>query len=115
MIGLLLLLLISPTEAPVELLDPRDVVWIEKPSGEDINRVLPHDLTLPGKIVVDCRVTLTGELELCTVVKEEPEGHQFGDMGLKLVNRFRMRLETKSGIPTAGRRIQLKLGFSPAE
>ena len=37
MIGLLLLLLMSPTEPPVELLDLKDVVWIEKPSGDQRN------------------------------------------------------------------------------
>lgn len=91
-----------------------DPVWIYRPTGEDIARVYPRAAVranLSGNTIIKCRVDEAGRLTACEVVAEDPAGRGFGQAALALAPRFRMRTETRSGVPTAGAEVRIPIMF----
>lgn len=91
-----------------------DVIWLERPSAEDIARNYPPEAWAAGyegRVTLDCIVISTGRLS-CRVARERPEGYGFGAAALRLSQRFRMGSTTPEGRPTQGRRVGVSLDFS---
>ena len=89
------------------------MVWERLPTAEEISRHIPRrPIPAPeGAATLDCRVTSSGELEDCQIVKEEPGEWGYGDVALKASRYFRAGAITKSGKPTADLRVRIPMVF----
>jgi TonB family protein len=65
-----------------------------------------------GVAIIECRVSGKGSLEDCKVLREEPEGMQFGDAAVKLASRFQMKTTTRSGATAVGRVVRMPIEFN---
>jgi len=88
--------------------------WAEKPNGEDLARYYPERaarLEKEGRATVLCRVDARGRLQDCKILDESPEGYGFGDATLKLVGSFRMRPQTRDGVPVDGGTVRIPMVY----
>ena len=66
--------------------------WLERPTGDDVNRVYPVKAAnegIGGRVVLTCQVQPDGALAGCTAEDWTP-GHDFDKAALKLAPKFRM-------------------------
>jgi protein TonB len=92
--------------------------WASRPSGDDISRYYPgraERMEIGGKAEISCQVLSNGKLTGCTVVSEEPADQEFGDAALKLSKLFKMKPQSKDGVPTNGGTVRIPIRFEPAK
>ena len=51
----------------------------------------------------------------CSVVSEDPADQDFGDAALKLSKLFKMRPQSKDGVPTGGGTVRIPIRFQIAK
>jgi TonB family protein len=93
-------ILASASPAFAEVISQPD--WIEKPTQEEMWRVVPTEAArkgVPGEAFVECRVNVEGGLHACKVFHEAPLGMGFGEAALAMTPVFRMRPLTRDGKP----------------
>jgi hypothetical protein len=106
-------LLIAITIAAAHL-DPGDVVWLRKPTGEEISRHIPTDVRdLTGRVILDCAVTTSGQLSDCRVTGDDSADQTLSGIAIKFAPYYRAALHAKSGVPVAGRRVTIPYRFDP--
>lgn len=89
-------------------------VWLQRPTGEDIQRVWPKGAEgQPGRATMTCRVDGGGRLERCKVVSQFPEAGGFGQAVLDLAPSFRMADRDPDGASVQGREVRIPVRFSP--
>jgi protein TonB len=91
--------------------------WASRPSADDVSRYYPdraQRLSVSGKAEISCGVLANGKLTNCTIVSEDPPDQQFGDAALKLSKLFKMRPQSKDGVPTSGGTVRIPIRFVPA-
>ncbi|MDP1738765.1 MAG: hypothetical protein Q8L23_15155 [Caulobacter sp.] len=93
-------------------LDPRDIVWLRKPTGDEVARHVPTESRgLIGRVALDCAVTASGLLSDCRITSDDSVGKGLSEIAIKLAPYFRAALLSKSGAPVAGRRIIIPFRF----
>jgi TonB family protein len=105
-----------PIKFTPDVLRPAGVVthpdWLRKPQPDDFASSWPtaaHGGS--GKVVIECKVTNRGLLDLCTVADESPAGRGFGPAALLLTQSFLMRPMTIDGQPVGGAEINIPITF----
>lgn len=105
-------LLIALAIAAAAPLDPRDVVWLRKPTGDEVARHIPTESRgLIGRATLDCAVTPLGMLSDCRITSDDSPGQGLSAFAIKVAPYFRAAPETRSGLPVAGRRVAIPLRF----
>ncbi len=92
--------------------------WVEKPTGDELVDVFPAAaqlLGIPGRVLLGCRVAISGDLEACGVLDETPKGEGFGAAALLITPRFKMRPMTRDGVAVAGARVNIPITFALAD
>jgi|CXWL01.1.fsa_nt_gi TonB family protein len=77
--------------------------WVRRPS--DLDRYYPsraRRLGAEGVVVLDCRVSVSGDLG-CAVISETPPEWGFGQAALRIAGEHRMRPAMRGGVPVEGR------------
>ena len=66
---------------------------------------------ISGSAAVECQVNPNGTLDDCSIVSETPPDQEFGSAALKLARFYKMKPTSRDGVPTAGSKIILQIGF----
>lgn len=113
MLGLLALLVLQPVSYA---LDPVDLVWEAKPTGEDLGRMTPPDTRRPTELRVTmfCTVGQDRRLQDCFVPKDAEGDYRVTGM-LRAAKFFKVAPLTRSGLPTVGRTVRVPLRFTVGE
>lgn len=94
--------------------NPTAPIWLSLPKAHDF-AISPSDKARlaqqSGSAVLQCKVNGEGWLENCTLLKEWPDGFDYGQAALKMSRLFRMESLTTDGKPTTGRTINLNIEF----
>lgn len=101
-----------PTEGRPSVI--RNPDWVRRPSGEDLMKVYPKAAlqeNLAGRVVLNCEVAVSGKLEACSALSEDPPDAGFGEAALKIGALFRMRPQTRDGVPVGGAKVRIPLNF----
>jgi len=75
--------------------------WREMPSAEVLAQVYPAKAiaeNLGGKTVIECKVSIDGDLSLCKVLSETPAGYGFGQAALDAAPSFQMEPAIRDGV-----------------
>jgi TonB family protein len=89
--------------------------WLAKPTLEDLQTLFPPGALKAGAeglAVIHCQVSAQGALVDCTVVHQEPPDAGFGDAALRMAGLFRMRPQSKDGLPTSGGTVNIPIRFT---
>lgn len=89
--------------------------WIAKPTANDMARFYPaaaKAAKAEGFAVIDCRVTATGQLTACKVLRESADAYGFGAAALQLGTIFQMSPLTIDGKPVNGGQVTIPIRFS---
>ena len=106
-------LLIAAALGAAAPLDPRDVAWTRKPTGEELALHIPTEARgLIGRAILDCVVTAAGRLSDCRVTSDDTSGQGLSAVVIKLAPYFRAAPLSKSGVPVAGRRVAIPVRFN---
>ncbi|MDQ0463273.1 TonB family protein [Caulobacter ginsengisoli] len=92
--------------------------WIAAPTITDLKAVYPPQARqerVEGTVILSCKVTATGELQGCTVLKESSPGAGFGQAALKLVPKYRMNPRAADGSSMEGAQVALPVRFQITE
>lgn len=98
--------------APV-VVDPN---WVKKPSNEDIEHAFPPAAAaarVKGRVVVQCKVRIDGNVDRCVVLSEDPPAWGFAEATLKVIPVLRMRPRTEDGVPVDGAAVTIPFNWSP--
>jgi TonB family protein len=90
--------------------------WLRRPTGEDLYRYYPYFarvLRKEGRATVRCRVAVSGRVEDCVVVSEDPRGWGFGKATLAMSKDFPMRPATVDGQPVGDGEVTIPIHFAP--
>ncbi len=118
MLGILVAVMMQAA-APAQAAPPRPSVitnpdWARKPSGEDMMRFYPKaaaDSGVEGAATLHCEVAATGDLVGCRADSETPTGQGFAEAALALAPTFKMKAQTKDGVPVDGGKINIPIRF----
>ncbi len=87
--------------------------WLRRPDGMDVAEVFPgmamRARQYAGDVMIECKVARDGGLTSCVVLEETPQGFGFGNAGLKLAKRFKMKAKTADGYPTVGGTVRIPI------
>lgn len=89
--------------------------WKVRPNSADLTWAYPAEAAKAGRegmAAIDCRVSVEGRLENCTVKREAPQGMGFGRAALDLSADFRLAPATRDGRPIGGGRVTIPIRFS---
>jgi TonB family protein len=101
----------SPPPKPSVITAPD---WLRKPTGADMARFYPKAAAaarVEGRATIHCKVAVTGDLTDCVASNEDPLGQAFGEAALNLAPLFKMRPQTKDGVPVSGGQINIPIRF----
>ncbi len=90
--------------------------WLKRPNSEQLGDAYPPramEIGKSGKVVMECEVTVTGNVHHCAVVAEDPKGLDFGNAALSLANLFQMRPALRDGEAIESR-VRVPISFSCA-
>jgi periplasmic protein TonB len=102
-----------PPPRPTVITNPD---WLRQPDADDLARFYPDRaarMSVGGRAVLHCAVTVSGTLTECSVASEEPSDQEFGSAALKMSKLFKMRPQTRDGVPVAGGQINIPIRFQP--
>ena len=91
-------------------------VWRRPPDPERMSDHYPVEAAqagLGGRAVVRCAVGQYGNPEGCTVLKEEPAGHGFGEATVRALGRASFRTTDAQGQSTVGRSYTASIVWQP--
>ena len=103
--------------ASVAAEDPQRPVWIQLPTGDQIDLAyrgicFRTRVPTPGTAVMDCRVVADGHIDDCKLISEEPAHCEYGAAILRLAPDFRTSGLRANGRPIpVGTRIRLPFRF----
>ena len=88
-------------------------VWASLPNVGEMQAAAPKEPGGPNNVRVTlvCDVQAGGTLSGCTVDREEPTGHGFGQAILGLAPRFQVALMSAEGMPTVGAKVRVPVRF----
>jgi TonB family protein len=89
--------------------------WFMKPTGDELMALYPKEAQanrVEGRAVIQCGVSARGLLMDCAVIREDPAGAGFGDAALRMSALFRMRPQTKDGVPVPSGVVNIPIRFS---
>lgn len=104
-----------PPPAPPQIRNP---TWMQKPTGDQLARLYPKRAAtrgIGGSATLDCRVTVTGSVNACVVLRESPAGYGFGEAALASSRYFKLNPRTVDGQVIEGAKVQIPMGFNLAE
>ena len=118
MLGVLVAILMQAV-TPVGAPPPKPSVismptWERKPTGDDVARLYPKAAAaahVEGRATIHCTVTASGDLADCRVAGEDPMGQGFGDAALAMASKFKMKPQTRDGVPGSGGQINIPIRF----
>lgn len=88
--------------------------WLRKPTPDEMMAVWPAEAARRGdggKATIACTVNITGTLQGCTVVSEDPPGVGFGQAALLLAGAFKMKPMMVDGKPVAGGTVRIPIAW----
>jgi len=91
--------------------------WVRRPNGSDLAQAYPSQAFkqgLGGQVLMSCKVTASGSMSDCSVLREQPEGLGFGQAALSLAPDFKMRRTRVDGQSVEGRTVQIPMRFALA-
>ncbi|WP_297509384.1 TonB family protein [uncultured Caulobacter sp.] len=100
----------------IEAVRIEKAMWSALPRPRDFMAVYPAEARkgkLAGEVELRCGVKADGGLSGCRLSKEQPAGQGFGEAGLKLADKFRLRTKLPDGRPVAGGNVVIPLKFHP--
>ncbi len=107
--------LAQPVEPAPPALGP---AWTAAPTITDLKAVYPPQARqqhVEGTVILTCKVTATGDLQNCAVVKETPPGAGFGKAALALAPKYRMNPKAADGSSMEGAQVALPVRFQITE
>lgn len=102
----------SPAVAPKRA---TGVVWVAKPSGDDMARAYPREArnrALSGWVIIECRLDERGWAQECTPLAESPVGIGFGQAGVAVGRKFRAKTPGEDGQDLGGSYVNVPLVFT---
>ncbi len=84
------------------------------PKPEDLKAAFPKaawEQKITGEVTLGCTADAKGVLQGCTVLKEEPAGLGFGEAGLKVVEKERIKPKDAAGDSVEGRQVKTHFSF----
>jgi TonB family protein len=88
--------------------------WLRKPSGAEVTSAFPSEaarMGIEGIVVILCRVSVEGAAVDCAIEREEPLGYGFGQAALRFSTKFKLRPQTKQGVPDGGGIMRIPIDF----
>jgi protein TonB len=88
--------------------------WLRKPDADDMARYYPdraQRMAVSGHATITCTVNANGTVGDCSIISETPSDQGFGDAALHLSKLFKMKPQTRDGVPTAGGKVTIPIGF----
>jgi len=92
--------------------------WMQKPTADQLGRLYPRRAAargIGGSAMLDCRVTATGTVNSCVVLREAPAGYGFGEAALASARYFKLNPRTVDGQAIEGAKVQIPMGFNLTE
>ena len=66
---------------------------------------------IEGKATMACAVTAKGDLRDCQVLSEAPPGLGFGESAVRMAVLFKMKPQTRDGLPVEGGVVRIPIRF----
>ena len=88
--------------------------WLKKPSGDEVSNAFPAAALqsgTAGQVLVRCRVTVTGSVAGCRILREKPEGMGFGAAVLNLSRLFQMKPAYEDGVAVEDGQVDIPVNF----
>ncbi len=85
--------------------------WDTRPTVEDMLKAFPEGPPW-GNATLRCTVSAEGQVENCVVASESPAGSGVGEGALRLAPLFKMKPQTRDGVPVAGAEINIPVRFA---
>ena len=114
LLGILAGLALCVSAANAEQAADKAPNWKRAPSQQDFLTVFPTaamEAGKGGKVVLLCRITVTGAPTSCTVVSETPPGLGFGQAALTMIPQMLFNPAIKDGKPVEANAVKIPLNF----
>jgi TonB family protein len=88
--------------------------WLRRPTAEEFANYYPRVASttgIGGHVSLECEVLTSGLVVNCLVRSETPLGMHFGDAAVALAKYFQMKPMTRDGVPVAGGKVLIPVGF----
>ena len=93
--------------------------WVRVPTGEEFASFFPSGANSTGNVRLECDITVDGHLVGCVAIQESPTGKGFGKAAVEMSRLFRMKPQTRDGVPVGGGvvviPIQFEMGIQPPQ
>jgi protein TonB len=105
--------LVQPAAAPPADDGYRALIWLQRPTGDDLMALFPPAAAqrgVSGQATLDCGVLATGRLD-CAIASESPTGMGFGKAALAASKKFQAGAKALDGRDALGKRTRLPMKF----